>query len=111
VLLKVTDGVAEVEVCPLLNVQFRLTPAVEVLVKLTVSGVQPNESLIVKPGVGLAIVLNVMRKVSCVHPCTLDVTNSYIKESDEFVSVSAGIDVPVEVFRTDDPVPLRILQL
>ena len=68
VLLKVTDGVAEVDVCPLLNVQFRLTPVDEVLVKLTVSAVQPNESLIVKPGVGLAIVLNVMRRVSRVQP-------------------------------------------
>ncbi len=68
VLLNVTDGVAEVDVCPLLKVQFRLTPVDEVLVKLTTSAVQPNESLIVKPGVGLAIVLNVMRRVSRVQP-------------------------------------------
>lgn len=68
VLLNVTDGVAEVDVCPLLKVQLRLTPVDEVLVKLTVSAVQPNESLIVKPGVGLAIVLNVMRRVSRVQP-------------------------------------------
>ncbi len=111
VLLKVTDGVAEVEVCPLLKVQFRLTPIDEVLVKLTVRGEQPIESLIVKPGVGLAIVLNVIRKVSCVHPCTLDVTNSYIRESSGPLMVSEGIDIPVAVLRTELPVPFKIRQL
>ncbi len=111
VLLKVTDGVAEVEVCPLLKVQFRLTPIDEVLVKLTASGEQPNESLIVKPGVGLAIVLNVIRSVSRVHPCTLDVTNSYIKESSGPLMVSEGIDIPVAVLRTELPVPFKIRQL
>ena len=67
-LMNVTDGVAEVEVCPLLKVQLKLTPVDEVLVKLTASGVHPNESLIVNPGVGLAMVRKVMRRVSRVQP-------------------------------------------
>ena len=66
--MNVTDGVAEVEVCPLLKLQLKLTPVDEVLVKLTASDVHPIESLIVNPGVGLAIVLNVMRRVSRVQP-------------------------------------------
>ena len=62
-------------------------------------------------GVALAIVLKVMRKVSCVHPCTLDVTNSYIKESSGPLMVSEGIDIPVAVLRTELPVPFKIRQL
>jgi hypothetical protein len=62
-------------------------------------------------GVALAIVLKVMRKVSSVHPCTLDVTNSYIKESSGPLMVSAGIDIPVAVLRTVLPVPFNMRQL
>ena len=111
VLMNVTDGVAEVDVCPLLKLQLKLTPVDEVLVKFTESGVHPNESLMVKPGLGFAIVLNVIRRVSRVQLCTLAVTNSYIRESDALVNVSAGIDVPVDDLRMPLPVPLSMRQL
>ncbi len=52
-----------------------------------------------------------MRSVSCVHPCTLDVTNSYIRESSGPLMVSDGMDMPVAVLRTVLPVPFNMRQL